>query len=76
MFYLLYYVQSREIPKNRFLDLLANRVSIHAFLQSPVLSSPGRSPGRAIVLSPASALALASAAALAKFNVFTLKFFT
>ena len=29
-------------------------------------SSPGRSPGRAIVLPPASALALAAASALAK----------
>ena len=35
-------------------------------------SSPGRSPGRAIVLPPASALAAAAAAALAK--CLTLKF--
>ena len=38
-----------------------------------IFSSPGQSPGRAIVLPPASALALASAAALAK--SLTLKFF-
>ena len=31
-----------------------------------IFSSPGQSPGRAIVLSPASALALAAASALAK----------
>ena len=37
------------------------------------ISSPGGSPGRAIVLPPASALALASASALAK--SLTLKFF-
>ena len=40
---------------------------------SNLFSSPGRSPGRAIVLLPASALALAAAAALAK--SLTLKFF-
>ena len=42
-----------------------------------IISSPGRSPGRAVVLPPASALALASvlvaASALAK--SLTLKFF-
>ena len=38
-----------------------------------IFSSPGQSPGRAIVLPLASALALASAAALAK--SLTLKFF-
>ena len=40
-----------------------------------VFSSPGRSPGRIIVLPPASALALAAASALAKCSSFTLKFF-
>ena len=49
-----------------------------------IISSPGRSPGRAIVLPPASALALALASALASaasvasalanVKVFTLKF--
>ena len=39
-----------------------------------LFSSPGRSPGRAIVLPPASALASA-AAALANVKVFTFKFF-
>ena len=38
-----------------------------------IISSPGRSSGRAIVLPPASALALASASALAKSLM--LKFF-
>ena len=42
-----------------------------------LFSSPGQSPGRAIVLPPASALAAASAAASALANVkfLTLKFF-
>ena len=40
-----------------------------------LISSPGRSPVRAIVLPPASALALASASASAKCLSFTLKFF-
>ena len=42
-----------------------------------IFSSPGRSPGRAIVLLPASAsaLALAAAAALALAKSLTLKFF-
>ena len=40
-------------------------------VQTSVFSSPGQSPGRAIVLPPA----LAAASALAKFKVFTLKFF-
>ena len=39
----------------------------------PLFSWPGQSPGRAIVLSPASVLALASASVLAK--SLTFKFF-
>ena len=39
-----------------------------------LFSSPGRSPGRAIVLPPASALALALASASAAANSLTLKF--
>ena len=38
-------------------------------------SSPGRSPGKAIVLPPVSALAFAAGATLANFKVFTLNFF-
>ena len=40
-----------------------------------IFSSPGRSPGRAIVLPPASALAFAAASALAKYKHFALKLF-
>ena len=40
-----------------------------------IFSSPGRSPGRAIVLPPASALVSAAAAASALAKSLTLKFF-
>ena len=40
------------------------------FREYPIFSSPGRSPGRAIVLPPVSALVLAAAAALAKCESF------
>ena len=41
----------------------------------PIFSSPGQSPGRAIVLPPALALGSASAAASALAKSLTLKFF-
>ena len=57
-----------------------NSIFVHLLT---VFSSPGRRPGRAIVLPPASALvlasvlasALAAASALAKCKSFTFKFF-
>ena len=55
-----------------FAAMLSICLSVHT---SHIFSSPGQSPGRAIVLPPASALALAAASALTKCLSFYVKVF-